>query len=647
MTAAELRDAIELPAAAAGLSIEEGLVDRLVADAARRPGSLAHLAAALRATWQHRTGDRLTQAGYRAGGGVHAAVAAQGERALAALPSDAEREQAARILVALTASVDGRLVRRRTPASRFAAPVLSRLAEHGLVTIHDGRNQVEGEDGETVEVAHEALVEHWPRVRAALADEAADRSLRRHLADTAAAWAEASRDSASLYRGARLAAALDLARSRTAELSTVEHDFLGASQRVVLAAEIRRRRKVTVLWRWLFACLVVAILAVAVAAGAVILQLRATTDAAKVDAQRLATAALADPDPRRALLLAVASSKLDGGDDAAIRAVLLHNPDLIAAAGSAVTAMATSPDGHTVAIGTGSGDVVLYPDALRPGVRLDPAGTAAVTGLAFTPDGRRLVTWGAAVTVWDLAAKQPVGAAFAQTAPGAGGLLADGVTLLVVDASRPPASVAWDLDARTPSTAYQFPAASAAVLAPGGRFVAFATATGTDVVEPATGTSRRIPGATQPLAVSPDGRTLISANGDAIGIWDVERAVRRGEARQAGEVLGGAFAADGTVFATTGADGHATVWDSAAMTAKKTFATPAGALVSFAPDGRTLYAAGAAGVYAWDLTGSRGAEADLTSMAPVSLACAVAGRDLTPQEWQAVLPRLDFQPACG
>jgi DNA-binding winged helix-turn-helix (wHTH) protein len=666
MDPAELRQAIEAPAAAAGLSLEDGLVDQLVGDAGRVVGSLAHLAVTLRAVWALRAGSVLTVDAYRAGGPVGAALSNLGERALSALATDGDREQAARILVSLTATVDGRLVRRRAPLAGFASvPALWQLAEHGLLTVHDpdDADAHSPAAGQTVEVVHEALVEHWPRLRTALADEAAERSLRRHLSATAQAWAQRDRDAASLYRGARLAAALDLARSRPAELSTAEHDFLGASQRVVLATEIRRKRRVTLLWRWLFACVAVAVLAVAVAAVAVVLEARASSASAQAEAGKLAAAALSVPDPRQALLLAVAASRVDGGGTAAIQAVLQRFPDLMATGPADVTALALSPDGRSVAAGSAAGPVWLYPaDTLAHPTRLDSGAPGPVTGAAFTPDGRRLATWGgpatatapASVVVWDLASQRPAGPAFGEAWPDpGGGILADGVTLLLAqhgpDPAKPPNAVAWDLDARTPSTAYPLPTAGlpgGLRVSSGGQYAALGSATGTVVIEPATNASRAVPGALHPVAVSPDGRTLLTADPTGVGVWDVASGTRRGEAHTGAQVFGAAFAPDGATFASLGANSRAAVWNTATLAAGKEFAAPAGGFVRFGADGRSLYTGGTGGLFAWDLTGRRGVGAGPAGTAPVTLACALAGRDLTLAEWQAVLPGRDYLHAC-
>ena len=66
-----------------------------------------------------------------------------------------------------------------------------------------------GLDVVPVEIAHEALLREWPRLRRWIEDDAGDRHVREHLARAAADWDRGGRTSAELYRGSRLAAALD------------------------------------------------------------------------------------------------------------------------------------------------------------------------------------------------------------------------------------------------------------------------------------------------------------------------------------------------------------------------------------------------------------------------------------------------------
>ena len=75
MRSDELRRAIEGPARAAGLRLEAGLVDAMLADVEGEPGALPLLSHALYESWARRDGRVLTMAGYRAAGGVRGAIA--------------------------------------------------------------------------------------------------------------------------------------------------------------------------------------------------------------------------------------------------------------------------------------------------------------------------------------------------------------------------------------------------------------------------------------------------------------------------------------------------------------------------------------------------------------------------------------------
>jgi hypothetical protein len=69
----------------------------------------------------------------------------------------------------------------------------------------------------------------------------------------------------------------------------------------------------------------------------------------------------------------------------------------------------------------------------------------------------------------------------------------------------------------------------------------------------------------------------------------------------------------------------------------------------FGEDGRTLYSVSPGGLYAWDLTGSRGIGARAGSANDASLpglACALAGRDLTAAEWIRYLPGQPYRQVC-
>ena len=82
---------------------------------------------------------------------------------------------------------------RRARTASTVAEVVARLTDRRLLTVGDG----------AVEVAHEALLREWPRLRAWLEEDVQGRRLHRQLGDAARAWdADASRPGRALPRRA-------------------------------------------------------------------------------------------------------------------------------------------------------------------------------------------------------------------------------------------------------------------------------------------------------------------------------------------------------------------------------------------------------------------------------------------------------------
>ena len=178
MQASELRRAVELPAGRVGLRVEPELSDALVDDVEGEPGALPLLSTALLELWQKRQDNTLTLAAYRESGGVHGAVARLAEGTYARIP-DARKPLVRAIMLRLVGEGEGDApVRRRAPLAELdlernedVADVLATLADSRLVTRREG----------SVEVAHEALLREWPRLREWIEEDAEGRRLRRHI----------------------------------------------------------------------------------------------------------------------------------------------------------------------------------------------------------------------------------------------------------------------------------------------------------------------------------------------------------------------------------------------------------------------------------------------------------------------------------
>jgi hypothetical protein len=207
-----------------------------VADVADEPGALPLLSTALLELWRRRDGRCLRHAAYERTGGVRGAVARLAEDAYGEL-DPAQQGTARPVLLRLAGEgATGTIVRRRVPLAELETRrgddverVVAMLTERRLLTASAG----------TVEVAHEALLREWPRLRGWLEQDAHGRRLHRHLTDAARDWDQGGRDPGDLYRGARLASALEFRPYHEDELNPTEAAFLDASR----AAGTRAQRR--------------------------------------------------------------------------------------------------------------------------------------------------------------------------------------------------------------------------------------------------------------------------------------------------------------------------------------------------------------------------------------------------------------------
>ena len=79
-----------------------------------------------------------------------------------------------------------------------------------------------------MEVAHEALIRGWGRLRQWIEADRAGLRTHRRLTEAAHEWDHAGREPSLLFAGARLATAREWAESHRGELSPLEVDFLAA-----------------------------------------------------------------------------------------------------------------------------------------------------------------------------------------------------------------------------------------------------------------------------------------------------------------------------------------------------------------------------------------------------------------------------------
>jgi WD40 repeat protein/class 3 adenylate cyclase len=641
MTADEYRRAIEQPALRSGLHVEPALADALVDEVVGEPGALPLLSSALLELWQHRRGRTLTLDAYQATGGVKAAVARLAEDAYSKVAPD-EQAVVRAIMLRLAGPGEGdAVVRRRVPLAEFdaernerVARVLTVLTEARLVTISEG----------SVEVAHEALLREWPRLREWLEEDRAGQRLRAHLIESAKEWDGSGRDMGELYRGARLASALDWTADHNLEMNELERSFLGAS-RDASQREVNRQRRTNRRLRGLLVGAAVLLL-VAVAAGlyAFVQADRARQESENAQlaannavASRLGAQAVVEGQFDTSLLLAREALAINASIDTKSTqlATLLKGPaaiKMLPGTGERVLYIVQSADGSTLLTGDNIGGLAVYEGhtiSLERTLKLDRQGWFTLTtdgglavGTTFTPDGPtiaylnpqdgtlRLQTLpqGAQVEGFGVPAMLPGDQAFLiaerrrdEDDPDQNRLMLVQRDLSGTEQSVKPLPVdALDLMRLTPD----------------GRMLLVSSPPDAGpielfVLDPQTlDLVRTFPIKGSYWAISPDSRTVAAGGGDGtVALYDLATGAETVlDGRHTAQVDGAGFSPDGTTLVTTGDDRNVIVWDVAKRAVREILHGHGGRVFgpAFDADGSTAFTVGLDGlVFAWDLRGDR------------------------------------------
>jgi len=649
MDAEELRRTIELPAVRAGLSVEPDLIDALVSDTVGQPGALPLLSTALLELWTRRRDGVLRLEDYLRSGGVEGAVARLAEDAFGRL-DDEQQAAAKRILLRLAAPGEGAdVVGRQAPLAEFdldrdgsAARAMAVLADARLITVSEG----------TVEVAHEALLREWPRLRTWLAEDTEGRALHRHITEATRAWDDGGRDGADLYRGARLTAAWDWAGVHDADLNELERQFLTSSHTASEGEAVRSKRTNRRL-RGLLVGVALLLVASLVIGDLALTQRDRATDALTVaDAGRLASGSRLEPDPQLALLMAREAVNISDSAEtrSALFAALERSPAITdrmyapggpSPAGDETQWIDGSADGSMLAIGDAGPSVTFFDTARREAIGSIDVGSGTERA-AFSPDGNTLAV---VTSAGDLVALDVATQTVRDRVP-----VSDTVDALVFDPDgtrlvtaehgqdlrevlvpRDPVTLrSTGRSIRTPGhDRATFPEISrplalfAMTFTPDGSALVTTRQHGPTLLwKPDLTVARRYPVGGQGIAIGPDGRTaaLIENDDGSItgSVWFLDLRtgdVRRGSAGHSGtfkteyEAVGVAFVRGGRSVVTVGNDSRLLVWDvdsaSVDMNLAETGDLPLRGPV-LSPDGATAYTTDRNGdVVVWDISGRR------------------------------------------
>ena len=577
MPEAGLRRAITGPAEASGLRIDGALIDAIVADvdaAEGGPGgaALPLLSQALTLTCENRDGDRLGRGGYERAGRVARSVEVSAEDVYAGLSQD-QQAVARDVLRRMTAAgPDRRPVRRLVSrADLYAGRPKNQRATVGMVLDAFAGKRLLVLGADSAEIAHDVVLQAWPRLRDWLEEDQSSLILYGQLAEDTTRWRQNRKDSSLLYRGVQLAAAQEATRVWAADpgrypaLTTGETDFLRASSRAASRSRWGRRTLAT--------AVVLVLLAALAGAGQQIRSARNSAGQQRTAelSERLAaqSAALEATDPVTAALLAGAAWRIS--PTAQARYSLLESlaqpmRGTLAAQSGVVTAVAYSPDGKTLAAGYSGGTIRLWDTASHRLISTASWGGAALA-LAFTGGGKTLEVAGPAVVgAWDLTNHAEV-------------------------AAQPLAGAIGD-----PSVAFSPDGTTLATGGDDGNIRLWNVATQQEIGAPMSSDLRPV----EAVAFSPDGATLGAASSDGtVQLWNVATQQEAGTTMTAGSaaVSALAFSPGGKFLAAGGEDGNVRLWNVATQTqGGATMATGAPvAALSFNASGTTLASAEADG----------------------------------------------------
>jgi tetratricopeptide (TPR) repeat protein len=240
-----LRQVINEPARRVGLTFKPGLVDTILSDVASEPGALPLLEHALLELWKRRNDQTLTLESYRESGGVKGAIAKTAEETFKGLSAD-EQPIIRRIMLRLTQLGEGTEdTRRRALLTELVTkPEEADAVDRITRLMTDARLLITGRDTERyVDVAHEALIRGWPRLRQWLDEDRAGLRLHHRISEGAQEWQRANRDDELLYRGTRLAQAQEWRERNEPELNPLERKFLDASAALKQRLEQQERER--------------------------------------------------------------------------------------------------------------------------------------------------------------------------------------------------------------------------------------------------------------------------------------------------------------------------------------------------------------------------------------------------------------------
>ncbi len=611
LTPDELEQAIREPAERVGVRPEPGLVAEMIADVAHQPGALPLLQYALTELFERRNDEGLTLSSYREVGGIAGALSVRADRIYEETDPPTRRATKQVFLRLVTLGEGREDTRRRVARSELVALDVEQEAID-VVADTFGRHRLLTFDREpatrepTVEIAHEALLGAWGRLRTWIDDAREDLRQNQGLARAGAEWRGSDRDPSFLLRGARLEQLETWAATTDLAIGRPERAYLKASvdQRDREREEEGRRREHEAQIERRSARRLRGLVAVFAAAALIAGSLtvvatnqsgRAEREARIATSRELASAAVANLEVDAELSVLLASEAVettrssDGtvlpeAEEALHRAVVASRLEMEVPGVGGL--LAWSPRGVFVTEGPQNSGMIDIRDAQTGESVLAFKGhDGDVNDVAFSPDGSRLASAGddGKLKVWDpstgrlLSSLSGVGGAWGGPSFSADGSLVAAawtenggslgeVRVLELSTDRVVSTIRMD-------------GAIDTALSPDGKRLAVASwwqhgavfdVKSGEVAFGLIGPNCCSVPAFRGVSWSPDGRYIAMSSEDSTRVWDGDTGrLRQTLSGHAGFVFSVAWSADSSRLVTGGSDGTAKVWEIGAKSVRE------------------------------------------------------------------------------
>jgi KaiC/GvpD/RAD55 family RecA-like ATPase len=241
MKSEQLREAIVEPAKQVGLEVEEELVKQILIDLGNSPGSLPLLQYTLRELWKRREINWLTLASYNHLGGVRGTLENRAEKIYQALLPE-QKETAKYIFLELiqlgerTEDTRRQVIKRELITPKYSEELLDRviqkLAEERLIVTSEMREKSGAKSVEVIDIAHEALIRYWHRLRDWVEENRLALKQKRDIEKASEQWLEKNKSEDYLFKGKQLIEVESFLKKNNEiiPLSTLAQEFIKISQ---------------------------------------------------------------------------------------------------------------------------------------------------------------------------------------------------------------------------------------------------------------------------------------------------------------------------------------------------------------------------------------------------------------------------------